>query len=121
MRLIEFDVKGNRADNLGKPSAAVQKAIQNVRFTLNLIEDIEPKCHSKSELYDFHKKINGLMSYAVMTQNANLLEACYRIALLLPIAKGCAPAPPNIGYYLEEAQNIDNSVRHAIAELRKRK
>lgn len=95
-----------------------KKKYNLIKSTLNYDDDVEKM--SKSELAEKQIKLSGLMRYAIQTQDVNLLEVCYSIALKYKTKYGYAQMPRD-GIPYEEIQNTDQSVGKVIEELREKK
>ena len=72
--------------------------------------------YSKSELRRIQGRLNTLMSYALYTENSDLMENCHELAGEYRSEKGYGQETTE--FSLEERQNNDRSVKGVIKKLR---
>lgn len=84
---------------------------QIVRMTCSISFD-KPEQYSKCELTDAQENLKPLITYAVLTDNEELLEVCYKLACEYRIEKGYAQK--KYEFCLAEAQNTHESIKRII-------
>jgi len=75
-----------------------------------------PAQYAKTELYEAQEQIHALMSWGLETRDADLMEACYKVAKAYQIKFGYAKEPET--FCLREVQNLHDSVPGVIAKIR---
>jgi len=83
------------------------------------ISGYKPEEYSKCELVDAQRRINALMSWANINEDADLMQACHNVAKEFVWQKGYAQEPNE--YILVQEQNIHESVQRVIDKIREEK